>query len=45
MLISVKGAGENELEPDQESMGDISVLSHFAKKSMTKTDRCTGALS
>jgi hypothetical protein len=28
MLISVEGAGENQLEPDEESMGDISVLSH-----------------
>jgi hypothetical protein len=27
MPISVEGAGENQLEPDLESMGDISVLS------------------
>jgi len=26
MLISVEGSGENQLEPDQESMGDISML-------------------
>jgi hypothetical protein len=46
MLISVKGTGENQLEPGQESMADAPMFSHcfFPKKSFIKTDRCAGAL-
>ena len=29
MLISVKERGRNQLQPDQERMGDAPVLSHF----------------
>ena len=44
MLISAEGSDKNQLELGEESMGDAAVLSHcFAKKSMTKIDRCAGA--
>jgi hypothetical protein len=46
MLIAVEGAGKNQLELGQGSMGDAALLSvFFADKSLTKTDRCAGALS
>ena len=47
MLISLEGTGKNRLEPDHESMGKCSsvVTLFFSKKSLTKTDRCAGALS
>jgi len=46
MLISVEETGKNQLETGQESMGGSTVLSLcFAKKSLTKTDRCAGAFS
>jgi len=47
MLISVEGTAKHQLQPGQESTeGCSSVVTLFlAKKSMTKTDRCVGALS
>ena len=47
MLISVEGTGKNQLQPSQESTGGCSnaVTLLFGKKSLTKTDRCAGALS
>jgi hypothetical protein len=46
MLILVEGTGKNQMQPGQESTGCSSVVTLFlAKKSMTKTDRCAGALS
>jgi len=47
MLISVEGRGKNQLESVQDSMWECSsaVTLFFAKKSLTKTDRCAGALS
>jgi hypothetical protein len=47
MPISVEGTGKNQLKTDQESMGGCSVVVTllFAKKYLTKTDRCAGAFS
>jgi hypothetical protein len=41
MLISVEELGKNQMEPSQDSMG---IVTFFAKKCLTKTDRCAGAL-
>jgi hypothetical protein len=46
LLNSDKGTVKNQLESAQESMGDFTLLLPcFAKKSLTKTDLCAGALS
>jgi len=47
MPISVEDAGKNQLQPGQESMGGCSsgVTLFSAKKSLTETGRCAGALS
>ena len=48
MLISVKGTGKSQLQPGQQYMEDVHVLSITlfpAKKPLTKTDWCAGALS
>ena len=46
MLVSVDGTGQNQLQPGQEHGGCSSdVTLFFAKKSLTKTDRCAEALS
>jgi hypothetical protein len=47
MLISVQGTEKNELQSGQESMGHTpgTVTLFFAKKFLTKTDWCAGALS
>jgi hypothetical protein len=41
------GTGKNQLQSGQENMGEAQVLVtlFFANKSLTKTDRCAGALS
>jgi hypothetical protein len=45
-LISVEGTGKNQLEQVRRVRGcPIVVIVFFAKKSLTKTDRCVGALS
>ena len=47
MLISVEGRDKIELQSGQESMGHApgTVTLFFAKKFLTKTDWCAGALS
>jgi hypothetical protein len=47
MLISVEGTDKNELQSGQESMGHApgTVTLFSAKKFLTKTDWCAGALS
>ena len=43
MLISVNVTRNNQLEPAQEDAPSFATL-FFAKESLTKTDRCPGAL-
>jgi hypothetical protein len=47
MVIAMEETGKNQLEPGQGSMAGCPnvVTSFFATKSLTKTDRCAGALS
>jgi hypothetical protein len=47
VLISNEGTGKNQVQPDQESVGDATVLldCFSAKKSLNNSDRCVGALS
>jgi hypothetical protein len=44
-VLSFDRAGKSLLEQGQDSVGDAAVLLFAKKKSMTKTDRCAGALS
>jgi len=45
LLISNEGTGKNQMEPGQENVGCSNVVILFlAQKSLTKTDRCAGAL-
>jgi len=46
MLISVERTGKNQLEPGRENGGCSKFVTLVVKKkSLTKTDRCAGALS
>ena len=45
MLISVERTGKNQLELDQDGGNYSAVTLFFAKKSLTETDWCAGALS
>ena len=44
ILNSFQVTGKNQLQPDQESMDDATVMSRD-NKSLNKSDRCAGALS
>jgi hypothetical protein len=44
MLISKEETGKNQLEPGYSGSSSFVTL-FFAKKSLTETDRCAGALS
>jgi hypothetical protein len=44
MPISIEGTHKNKFKLKQDSIGDV-VTPFFTKKSLTKTDRCAGALS
>jgi hypothetical protein len=43
MFISVEGTGKNQLQSDQEKMGDAPVLSHFSLLRNPRT-KLTGVL-
>jgi len=45
MPISIEGTGHNQVQPGQESEGDVPVMSQCSLfKILHKTDRCVGAL-
>jgi hypothetical protein len=46
MQISVEETGKNQIETGQEEYGGYSMVTtlFFSKKSLTKIDRCAGAL-